>query len=436
MDVRFSLFGEKLARESGILQLMEDLGQALRQPGPVYMLGGGNPAKIPALVARFRQALRELAEDTPRFLRVVTDYAEPQGLGEFRADLARLFRSQYGWPIGPENIVLTNGSQQAFALLFNMLAGPMPDGSVRRILFPLAPEYVGYADLGWSQEPLFRSLKPEIELQTAPFFKYRVNLADLPQDTRDLAAVCLSRPTNPSGNVLTQAEMETLVRWTRERGLWLIVDGAYAAPFPYIQFVEAPPLWDEHVVLSFSLSKLGLPGVRMGILIAAEPLARGLAAMNAVLSLAPGNLGAGLVWEMVRTGEILDLGPRHVRPFYQAKRDQALTWLATYLKDVPYRVHQPEGTFFLWVWFPGLPVSSQELYRRLKARGVLVVPGEYFFPGLEDPWPHRHECIRINVAGPEDVVQEGLRRLAETVRDLYEKAGAAAQAGQAAREGP
>lgn len=421
MQVSFSVFGEQLTGgRAGILQLMEDLGRALSQPGPVYMLGGGNPAKIPAVTARFLQALRTIAEDEDRFQRIFTDYAEPQGLTEFRRDLAHLFRTRYGWPIGLENIVLTNGSQQAFAFLFNMIAGPMPDGSFRRILFPMLPEYIGYTDTGFVPG-LFRGLKPEIEAQGSPFYKYRVDLAGLPEDTRDLAAVCVSRPTNPTGNVLTQEEVEALARWTREKGLLFIVDGAYGAPFPYILFTDAEPYWDEHMVLGFSLSKLGLPGVRMGIFIAAEPIARGLAAMNAILALAPNNAGAAFVWDMVRSGEILDIGPRTIRPFYQQKRDQALTWLETFLRGVPYRVHQPEGTFFLWLWFPGLPIPSYELYQRLKERHVLVVPGEPFFPGLQEAWPHRHECIRINVAGPEEMVKEGLRRLGETVREIYER---------------
>jgi len=43
---------------------------------------------------------------------------------------------------------------------------------------------------------------------------------------------------------------------------------------------------------------------------------------------------------------------------------------------LPYHVHKPEGAFFLWLWFEGLPVSSQELYERLKKRGVAIIADE------------------------------------------------------------
>ena len=78
---------------------------------------------------------------------------------------------------------------------------------------------------------------------------------------------------------------------------------------------------------------------------------------------------------------------------------------------------------FLWLWFEGLPITTRELYNRLKARGVLVVPGEFFFFGLDEPWRHRDECIRINYAHAPDDVRRGIRIIAEEVRRAYGKAG-------------
>ena len=61
------------------------------------------------------------------------------------------------------------------------------------------------------------------------------------------------------------------------------------------------------------------------------------------------------------------------------------------------------------------PAAAQtlELYERLKARKVLVVPGEYFFFGIEDDWPHRHECLRLNYAQPEQTMREALDIIAD-----------------------
>mgnify|MGYP001256719428 FL=1 len=89
------------------------------------------------------------------------------------------------------------------------------------------------------------------------------------------------------------------------------------------------------------------------------------------------------------------------------------------LTGLPVRIHRPEGAFFLWLWFEGLPISSMALYERLKARGVLVVPGEHFFPGLEEPWGHRQECLRVTYCQAPERVAEGAKVLGDEVRRLY-----------------
>ena len=73
-----------------------------------------------------------------------------------------------------------------------------------------------------------------------------------------------------------------------------------------------------------------------------------------------------------------------------------LAWIDQALAGVNYLVHVSEGAFFLWMWLPDLPITDRELYERLKARGLLIVPGSYFFPGLQGNWPHQSQCIRLS----------------------------------------
>ncbi len=108
-----------------------------------------------------------------------------------------------------------------------------------------------------------------------------------------------------------------------------------------------------------------------------------------------------------------------IRPYYQARADEAVEWLRDDCGDLPLRIHRPEGAFFLWLWFPGLPVTSQELYARLKARGVLVLSGHHFFPGLADSWAHRNECLRINCSQDRASVRAGIQLIAAEVRRAF-----------------
>lgn len=415
-------FGRRYGGSSGTRQLMEDLGAALDGSLDVLMLGGGNPSHIPAVQELFRRRALQIASDPRLFAQTVGNYDAPQGQRDFVAALVAMLNREYGWGLTARNVALTHGSQSAFFMLFNMFGGPCADGTVQHILLPVTPEYIGYADVGLSED-MFVARRPTIELLDRSQFKYHVDFKGLRVDA-GVGAMCVSRPTNPTGNVLTDEEIEALVALARGADVPLIIDGAYGTPFPDIIYTTARPVWNEHVVLCLSLSKIGLPAVRTGVVIAAEPIIEALTGMNAILHLSTGSVGPALAQQMVESGEILRISRDLVNPFYSAKAERALRWVDEFFAGCSHRVHRPEGAFFLWLWFEGLPITSAELYQRLKARGVVVLPGHHFFPGLREDWPHRHECIRVSYTAEDDVVRRGLAVIADEVRAVYAGAGA------------
>ena len=415
--LRLSAFGERFTRPTGALELMDDLGRAMSGESKQLMLGGGNPGKVPAVQQRLMQRLREIADDPADFDRMFANYAHPQGELRFRRSLAELLSREYGWPVDAGNVALTGGSQSAFFMLFNLFGGPTSAGDLRRILLPMTPEYVGYADVGLCDD-LFISHRPVIEEREAPFFKYHIDFDALTVD-QSVAAVCVSRPTNPTGNVLTDKEMARLDSVCRSSGVPLIVDAAYGHPFPGIVFVDATPVWDENIIYCLSLSKLGLPAARTGIVVANHAVIDALTKMIAVLSLAVGSVGAVMVQPWLDSGDIMTLSRNEIMPFYRDKALRACDWLREALAGVPLRIHEPEGALFLWLWFPGLPITNAELYARLKEAGVFVLSGQEFFPGLERDWQHRHECLRLSYAQDDDVVRRGIEILGRELRAVY-----------------
>ena len=422
MDV--SAFGRRLLSDSGTRSLMDDLGDVAEAGGSIMNLGGGNPSLIPAAEALFRRRMQELLRREGAFERAIGLYGGPDGDRDFARALAGFLRRELGWEVTPRNIALTNGSQSAFLPLFNLLAGPMGDGQpARRILLPLAPEYIGYADVGFTPG-LFTARRSTIHELGDKLFKYGVDFEGL-DAVGDIGAICVSRPTNPTGNVVTDEEVRRLGAVARARGVPLILDTAYGAPFPGVVFGEATPVWDEHTVVCMSLSKLGLPGLRTGIVIANEEIIEALAAATAVFCLSPGRLGPALATDLVESGEVLALSRNIIRPHYAGRAVRAVERLRTGLDAYPVRIHKPEGAFFLWLWMPGLPITNAALYERLKARGVIVVSGHYFFPGLEDDdWPHKRECIRISYADDWERTERGLDIIVEEVRRVYDGASA------------
>lgn len=415
-----SRFGRKIAEKSGIGQLMEDLGIAYSEGRNILMLGGGNPAHIPKVEQCFRSSMEKLLRNGDEFERAIGNYDPPGGNREFIEAVSALLRSELGWDIGPENIALTNGSQTAFFILFNIFAGAFEGRAGRKILFPLAPEYIGYCDVGL-EDDLFVANKPQIEHIDEHVYKYHVDF-DKIKMTDEIGAICVSRPTNPTGNVLTDAEIERLNELACANDIPLIIDNAYGMPFPNIIFTEAKAIWNEHTIFCMSLSKLGLPALRTGIVIANEEVITMVSRMNAVMSLAPGGMGAAIVTDLVRTGEIINLSRNVITPFYQQKARATLEQVYEELDGTDFHVHKPEGAFFLWLWFPNLPITNSELYERLKARGVLIVPGHYFFPGLKEKWQHKNECIRVNYSQDTETVVAGIKIIAEEVKRAYNAA--------------
>lgn len=419
--MEFSDFGKRFAGEIGIGELMDDLGTALvADPAPL-MLGGGNPAHIPEVQSLFRTRMEDILAQPGEFERIVGNYDTPQGAKVFIGALAELFKSEFDWKIGPENLALTNGSQNAFFSLFNLFAGGFSGGIKKQILLPLAPEYIGYSEVGLEPE-FFRSIKPEISLLPDRKFKYRVDFEHLKLD-QEVGAVCFSRPTNPTGNVVTDKEVSRLRELANARGVPLIIDNAYGTPFPNIIFEEASPVWDENIILCFSLSKFGLPTLRTGIIVASQEIIQVVSRMTSVFSLAPGSMGPALALDLVKSGEITRVSREIIRPFYEFKANRAVAQLLSGIgSEIPMRIHKPEGALFLWLWFENLPISSLELYARLKKRGVLVVSGHYFFPGMEkDFWLHKEQCIRVTYAQDDKVVEKGLSVLVDEIQSLYRK---------------
>ncbi len=416
MEYELSDFGKRFAGKIGIAELMDDLGSALSADPAPLMLGGGNPAHVPEIQEIIRQRMVGILDQPGEFERLIGNYDTPQGSALFLDVLTDLFRREYGWRISPENIALTNGSQNAFLSLFNLFAGRFEGSQRKQIMLPLTPEYIGYTEVGIETD-FFQSHKPHIEHLDNSFFKYRIDFDTL-SIGKEVGALCLSRPTNPTGNVVTDEEVERLRILTRSAGVPLILDNAYGAPFPNIIQSEITPVWDENIVLCLSLSKFGLPTLRTGIVIARKEIIRLVSRMTSVFSLAPGSLGPALALDLVRSGEVLRLSKEVIRPFYGNKSKRAVNQLKEELKGLPYAIHKPEGALFLWLWLDQLPISAEELYQRLKKKGVLIVPGHYFFPGLNDNWSHKDKCIRITFAQDDEVVSRGISMIAEEIRSL------------------
>ena len=370
--MNLSDFGRRFHAYSGITHLMDDLAEGLAQPGTI-MLGGGNPASIPEVSAVFSTVLDQL-RDSGKLISTLANYDSPQGKASFLETLAEFFQQQYGWNISSRNIALTHGSQSSFFILFNSFAG-RSRGVDKRVLIPLVPEYIGYCDVGIDPD-LMISQQAKIQQLDDGFFKYQVDFENLRV--------------------------------------------AYGTPFPKIIFDDVNPLWNENCIVCMSLSKLGLPGARTGIVIANEEVIQYFSNMTAITSLAPAGIGAEIVNQLILDEALLPLCHDVIRPFYQNRAELAVTLLRQAIGDSRLHIHKPEGSMFLWLWLEGLGIDTSELYQRLKRKGLLVVPGKYFFPGQGDEaGEHAESCVRMNYVQSEQELAKGIDILARELKRCW-----------------
>lgn len=415
-NIKYSKFGIKFSSENGITRLMDDLGSANHSNDTdIVMLGGGNPAPINQLNEIFIKEITKLI-DKSEIASVIGRYDSPRGNAEFIKALWIMFNKHYKWDIDESNIVITNGSQNSFFSLFNLLAGEMQDGSSRKILLPIVPEYIGYADQGLTED-IFVSIQPDIVFLDNKQYKYQINFDKLKSTIKqnNIGAICVSRPTNPTGNVITDIELKELTTIAQDNSIPLIVDNAYGQPFPDALYTNANLDWNNNIVLCMSLSKLGLPGLRTGIVIANREIAQALSRINGVLTLAPNSMGPGILTRMIQDDELLQVCSDVIKPFYKQKADNAVTIFNEVFTDFPVYMHKLEGAFFMWLWFPELKITSEQLYIELKKKNVYIIPGHNFFMGMESDWDHQNQCIRINCAKDEDVLRKGLEIILKTV---------------------
>jgi len=414
--MNYSKFGDRFNRFSAITQLMDDLNEGLLTDN-VVMLGGGNPAAIPEVQQQINDILQQQM-NSGEFINSIANYDGPQGKDSFLDALVDYFQHKYGWAITRKNIALTQGSQNSFFALFNMFSGVNSAGINKRVLLPLTPEYIGYSDVGITDQQILGH-PAIIEEKGDGFFKYHVDFDGLPID-ESIGLMTVSRPTNPSGNVLTDHEIKRLDALAQNNNIPFLIDNAYGTPFPNIVFSEIQPFWNSNTIVCMSLSKLGLPGVRTGIVIAHEDIISTVSNITANHSLSPVGVGASIVQQMIKTDTLDELCLNAIQPFYQNKVNFMVNSLKSAINDERFSIHQPEGAIFVWLRFKSLGITTKALYERLKQKGLLVVPGEYFYPGRDDDDEHQHECIRMNIVQSEAEIKKGIAILKAELDRLWQ----------------
>ncbi|MFB6523494.1 PLP-dependent aminotransferase family protein [Streptomyces sp. NPDC056401] len=318
----------------------------------------------------------------------------PFGLPDLRTAIAERF-TRRGLATRPEQILVTAGAQQAFALVVSMLCRPGDRVMTENPTYANALDALRHArlrtgsiavsDAGWDLEIAESALR-----QTVPRLAYVV------PDFH-----------NPTGALMPEDQRLRLLAATRRTGTWLVVDETIAdialdvpAPAPLASL--APKGGADHVVTIGSLSKTHWGGLRVGWIRATAKMITELTAVRVVADM------TGSVLDQLVALPLLEGLERTLPGRLERLRGQRAALIASLERHTPEWSWQvPPGGLSLWVDL-GEPVSSA-LADRAAAAGVNIGRGARF--GV-DPGTFEHR-LRIPYTLAAEQLDEGVRKLAE-----------------------
>lgn len=422
MNSALSQFGSQMSQLTGVRAIMKDIIETLRNSsGQDFInLSAGNPVILPEVEQLWRDCTQELLA-SKEYGEVVCRYGSSQGYAPLIEAIVNDFNSRYGLNLNERHVLITPGSQALYLYGANAFGGYTKSGELRQVVLPLSPDYTGYGGVSLTPEALI-AYKPTLEIDTDKHrFKYRPDFNQL-QITETTGCVIFSRPCNPTGNVLTDEEVNKITSLAAAKNVPVLIDSAYAPPFPALNFTNMTPQFGDNIIHCMSLSKAGLPGERIGIAIGDPQSIEILEFFQTNACIHSSRYGQAIAAKAIASGRLADISLNIIRPHYQRKIEILENTLdAAMPKSLPWFLHQGEGAIFAWLWLQDLPITDWEFYQQLKQVGVIAVPGSTFFPGLTENWQHKQQCLRISLTATETQIATAMRRLATVAEKVYQK---------------
>jgi 2-aminoadipate transaminase len=367
-----------------------DTPAALPQPAEISF-ATSRPDHDGFPMAQFRRLAKEVIDspDAQEMLQL----GSPLGYGPLRNYLLDQAR-QEGTARSGDDIIITNGCQQALDLLARLLAG-----RGETILV---------------EDPVYRGLRKVFEragahVVSAPVGENGVDpaaLETLVARHKPRAVALTPSFQNPTGASIPAANRAAIVDLAVRSGVVLIESDIYSE-LRY-EGPPRPPLkrLDEsgNTVLLRSYSKVSFPGLRVGWVIAPQPVIQCLAELKQTSDLHSDQLAQALLFHFASSGEMA----RHVKRTREAGAYRLAATLAACGKYLPpgTRFTRPEGGLNVWVELPA-PLDAHEILIRAQKQGVTFLPGSYFSGGRACG-----RCLRLSFGAlsPKDI-ERGIRTL-------------------------
>lgn len=292
-----------------------------------------------------------------------THYTDFAGDPELREEVCKQYK-EYGVDINIENVMITAGGTTNMYLAMNAILDPGDE------VIAVAPYYTYY--------------KPQVEMNGGKLIEYATdkdqNFTIHKEDFEKLIgprtrAVIFNNPSNPTGRVYTDEEINTILDIIEENDLILIVDDVYRA----LDFTgRAKPIHAyrniPNIITLYSFSKdFSFTGIRLGYVLAHEEIIEAIQNINESINFT--------VNSMAQRGAIYALkNQERISKPLREEFEKRLNYAYERVKNIPnMQCSRPEGTFYLFIDIRQTGLSSEEIWHKiLDDAKVLVLPGHGF----------------------------------------------------------
>lgn len=327
-------------------------------------------------------------------------YSSTEGEPELRSLVAERLLAGQGLRFGPEQVLITSGSQQGLDLLGKVLLEPgarvaLESPSYLAAIQAFSLYEPGYLPVEMDEEGVCPDALSRCGGRQPPHFFYAI------PDFQ-----------NPTGRVYSRRRREAVAEILARRRLPLVED----APYRHLSYGDAPgpmlaAMCPRRSLVMGTVSKILAPGFRIGWVAGPSDWIEQLVRAKQATDLCTGAFAQRIVAELLRE---LDL-PAHLerlRAAYRRQRDAMLAALAAHM-PAGTAWTRPEGGMFLWLALPPR-LRARDLLARTRPRGVVFAPGESFSP--DGRFGH---AMRLNFThATEAAIGRGIAILAEEIRGL------------------
>lgn len=380
---------------------IRELLKLLDKPGIISFAGGiPDPGLFPS--EAISRAYHDILADPVRSAQAL-QYSVSEGYPPLRQWIAQ-HMTALGVPAGPDNILVTCGSQQALEFLGKLF---ITEGDTALVT---APTYLGALQAFSAYEPRYDTLRPEQGNRTPRSY------AEGAAAGGGSVKFCYVVPdfANPTGETLSKAARMGLLELADELDCPIIEDTAYVdlrfegEAVPAIQALDVArnggSLEASRVIYCGTFSKTLTPGLRIGWVCAAEPIVRRLTLIKQA-----SDLNVSLINQMVMHRLAVDLYDAQVTKaaaHYHARRDAMLAALEAHM-PAGATWTRPEGGLFIWITLPEGIDGAVLLKRAIEEVQVAFVPGGAFFTDGTG-----RNTIRLSYSLPDETtIADGVARI-------------------------